>query len=103
MKFKTAQGQEFRRRKRDSDKWKRHKIALEKERTHVSACKAWFFKIYVGSFLFLIVKPMLKDPITGELGRVKVLHRVFLRPKFWRVIFKRYKYDDSDKECLRYI
>ena len=42
MKYKTAQGQEFRRRKRDSDRWKRHQLTLEKERTHVSACKGRF-------------------------------------------------------------
>lgn len=42
MRHKTAQGQEFRRRKRDSDRWKRRQLELEKQRTQVSACKVSF-------------------------------------------------------------
>ena len=38
-KHKVAQGQEFRRKKRDSDRWKRHQLAFEKGRTQVDACK----------------------------------------------------------------
>ena len=52
-KFKVAQGQEFRRRKRDSDRWKRHQLAFEKRRTEVNACKVtvnFFFQILVQGF-----------------------------------------------------
>ena len=49
MQHKVAQGKEFRRRKRDSDRWKRHQLSLEKERTQVSACKVRTF-IFIKKF-----------------------------------------------------
>ena len=101
-KFKVAQGQEFRRRKRDSDRWKRHQLAFEKGRTQVNACKVTVHFLRLPDLGFAYIYNRSQDPMVGELGRVKVLHKVFLRPKFWRIIFKRFKCDDSDKEWFMF-
>ena len=43
LKHKTAQGRDLRQRRRDSDRWKRHQLKLEKERTEVTSCKDRYF------------------------------------------------------------